>query len=107
MVRTLEAVSVRVAAERLGISDRAVRLRLERGLLKGKRQGGRWVVYLDGTEPESNRNIAETASDRQLLPILAQLREQAEELGRLRARNDLLEADYVPKRNALRWLLRL
>ena len=30
MVRTLEAVSVRVAAERLGMSDRAVRLRLER-----------------------------------------------------------------------------
>jgi hypothetical protein len=43
-----EWISVREAAAKLGVSERAVQIRAKRGSLRSRRDGGRWEVSLDG-----------------------------------------------------------
>jgi excisionase family DNA binding protein len=40
------SITVKEAAETLGITDRAVRLRIEKGTLRGGMVKGKWLVYL-------------------------------------------------------------
>ena len=51
-----EGISVREAAVILGTTERAVRFRLQRKTLAGKRVDGKWWVYLDGTEGTATGN---------------------------------------------------
>jgi len=48
-----EPVSVKEAAEVLGITDRAVRLRIQKGTLRGMVIKGKWLVYLNAEVPEA------------------------------------------------------
>lgn len=43
---TLETCTTTEAAKRLGVTERAVRARLQRGTLAGEQSDGRWIVYL-------------------------------------------------------------
>jgi hypothetical protein len=43
---TQEALSIPAAAERLGLTSEAIRMRLKRGTLHGEKIDGRWVVYV-------------------------------------------------------------
>jgi hypothetical protein len=52
-------VSLSDAAVRLGISPDAARKRLERGTLRGEKQNGRWLVYL---EPDAKSDAAQDAT---------------------------------------------
>lgn len=59
-------IGVARAAQSLGISERAVRKRLNAGTLPGKRTPSGWVVFLDaepgsGTGPEQDRSSAPSA----------------------------------------------
>lgn len=46
-------VSVREAAERLGIGERAVQLRAKNGLIESRREGRQWFVRLPADAPTS------------------------------------------------------
>jgi excisionase family DNA binding protein len=54
--------SVKQAAERLGVSDRHLRLLLERGEIQGKKIGHYWVVlklnYKRKRRPKGGQNIS-------------------------------------------------
>jgi hypothetical protein len=65
----MDALTIPVAAERLGLTSDAVRMRLKRGTLAGRKVEGRWVVLVPranddptGTEREESR--PETATQR-------------------------------------------
>lgn len=47
---TKQPFSIGDAADRLGMTSEAVRMRLKRGTLQGEKLDGRWIVYLDQTE---------------------------------------------------------
>ena len=52
----LDALAIPAAAERLGLTSDAVRMRLKRGTLTGRKVEGRWVVLV----PRSNANPTPT-----------------------------------------------
>jgi predicted transcriptional regulator len=87
-------ITVKEAAARLGTSERAVRFRLQRGTLHGTKVQGAWFVYLDGAPPAADA-VVPSGNDTALAVVLPQLvetlRQQAEEIGRLRATNELLQ----------------
>jgi hypothetical protein len=63
----MEALAIPVAAERLGLTTDAVRMRLKRGTLAGRKVEGRWVVLVPranddptGTEREESEPGAAT-----------------------------------------------
>jgi len=66
MTETPQAVSVYQAAARLGITSDAVRKRIRRGQLAGKKgEGGAWRVFLDGTAgQDTTGQTSETRQDR-------------------------------------------
>jgi len=108
---------VRDAAQRLGLSERGVLKRIHARTLTAERDGKRWIVYLPsepssglGSEPirtanrtssepvepiEADYRVApaarqqlEAIRDEWLAPLVAQITEQAEALGRLEAERD-------------------
>ena len=59
-------VSIADAAERLGMTSEAIRMRLKRGTLPGAKIDGRWVVYLEATEhpPKHSEQPTEHPTER-------------------------------------------
>jgi hypothetical protein len=105
-------VSVAEAAHILGLTPGAIRKRIERGQLAAHKVSGQWHVVLNsdettrhdsGVAPDTTRqgdatrqdttvavssaarSQLEAIRDEWLAPLVAQIREQAEEIGRLRA----------------------
>jgi hypothetical protein len=65
----MDALTIPVAAERLGLTTDAVRMRLKRGTLAGRKVEGRWVVLVprvngDPTRTEREELPPETATQR-------------------------------------------
>jgi hypothetical protein len=65
----MDALAIPVAAERLGLTTDAVRMRLKRGTLAGRKVEGRWVVLVprandDPTGPEREETRPEAATQR-------------------------------------------
>jgi hypothetical protein len=60
------ALSIADAADQLGMTSEAVRMRLKRGTLPGEKVNGHWVVYLEATEqePPSASITAQTPPER-------------------------------------------
>ncbi len=48
------------AADKIGISSDAVRKRIERGTLEGKKESGRWKVYIEDSRPDNSGQIPDT-----------------------------------------------
>jgi hypothetical protein len=114
-------VSVADAAAALGISEGAVRKRIERGQLAGRKVHGQWRVVLNATDvtrrdatdttrhdeaPPVAVSPAATAQlaairDEWLQPLVEQLKGQAEEIGRLEERliTTLRERDALKAEN--------
>jgi hypothetical protein len=125
-------VSVADAAATLGISEGAVRKRIERGQLVGRKVAGQWQIILNATdESQTTRHDAtdqptrqglshttrrdtttgahdasqlpavapaamaqlEAIRDEWLQPLIDQLKDQAEEIGRLKAERDTAVKD--------------
>lgn len=102
-------VDVPEAARLLGITDGAIRRRLERGQLGGQKVAGRWQVVLgvpsnatnatrhdatDAARPAqavSPAPISQLAAirDEWLTPLVTTIREQAETIGRLQEERDV------------------
>jgi len=72
-----EAVTVKEAADRLGLSTEAVRMRLRRGTLAGRKAGGGWVVLLPpdatavGTPADRDQAGDATADQGGATPLVA------------------------------------
>jgi len=127
---TEQAFTIAEAAEHLGLSSEAVRMRLKRGTLTGLKIEGHWVVYLpastkqptpsDPTPPEHDRIADQTPTEHPtkqatehdptatnpVIAVYEQLVEsQREEIAFLRreldTRNDELERRDVLLREAL------
>lgn len=103
-------MDVTSAADFLGLTKDAVRKRASRGTLPARKTGGRWQVgvILDRSvtgdqpdtarsgdsidqQPENARLQLEAIRDEWLQPLIDQIAEQAEEIGRLRAKIEVLE----------------
>ncbi len=82
------AVSVKDAADRLGLSSEAVRMRLRRGTLAGRKQGGGWVVLLPAdptadamaTEPRPHADATPDRTAAVYDELVASLRSEVEHL---------------------------
>jgi hypothetical protein len=118
------AVTIAEAADRLGVTSEAVRMRLKRATLAGEKRDGRWVVYLptptqqdgtgDHTAPERpSQQPTEQATERDPTPdptplvavyesLVASQREEIAFLRReLETRTDELQRRDVLLREAL------
>lgn len=55
--------TIKEAAEELGMTTAGVRYRMKTGVIKAKKKGNRWTVYLNGDEPASERPVESEATD--------------------------------------------
>jgi hypothetical protein len=65
----MDALTIPAAAERLGLTSDAIRMRLKRGTLAGRKVEGRWVVLVPGsnadpTSTERTQNAQEAKTER-------------------------------------------
>src|SRR5215208_5590762 len=65
----MDALTIPAAVERLGLTSDAIRMRLKRGSLAGRKVNGRWVVLIprsnaDPTPTERAENAQEAATER-------------------------------------------
>jgi predicted ArsR family transcriptional regulator len=92
-----DRVTIPQAAERLGISESAVRKRISRRQIDHDRESGRVFVYLD-TEPDQSRTEADNVPD----TVTQRLLDAREEISYLRGQLDAERAAHAETREARR-----
>ncbi len=96
-----QGMSVKEAAIALGISQNAIRKRIERGTLASSQVGGRWVVYL---EEDNGDQPGDYNGDPEATQIVQLLREEVAFLrDELQRKDQLLLhlVQHLEKREAL------
>lgn len=86
--RDVDEVSIVEAAERLGVTENAVRKRIRRGSLPARKEGDRWLVTIPAGMPIDERDdVAGERDD----ALVEHLEEEIEFLrAQLRARDELI-----------------
>jgi predicted transcriptional regulator len=94
-VQTEQRVTVREAADLLGITAEAVRMRIKRGTLHSERHSGRVFVLLGPDQPTKHTTERTEPTEDRTAELIATLREQLAEEREARRRADTIIAQLA------------